>query len=148
MPWRLMEEQMYRSTFSWPRHCRWWVVSIMPQFLCSRRKIPWCPLDRSLSGSQSRSELDGKVKIVYLTDLSVVHPVVSRFIDCAIADCSQNQGNVSLSLIRPLSLGSELYSYNCVRFEQRLRGSRSIVFEFHVERKAKKRTPSWETNAS
>jgi hypothetical protein len=60
-----MGQCMYRSTFSWLGTSWRWVVSFTPRPLYHRGKSPRYPLDRRLSGPQSRSERRREDKIVY-----------------------------------------------------------------------------------
>jgi hypothetical protein len=87
MTWKRMGEWMYRSTFldlsaSWRR-----VVSFTTRPLYSRGKSPWYPLAKRLGGPRNRSGRREENSCHYRdsnSDLSVVHPVASRYTDCAI----------------------------------------------------------------
>jgi hypothetical protein len=67
---------------SWRR-----VVSLTPRPLYPQGKSTRCPLDRRLGGPQSRSERRGENSCYHRdsnSDPLVVHPVASRYTDCAI----------------------------------------------------------------
>jgi hypothetical protein len=101
---------MFRSRYSWPRHCWMWVVSFTPRPLYLREKSPLYPSDRRLGGPQDDV---GRRIILHIPgfelDPSAVQPVASRYTDCTI------QAPIS-SVIRQIFIGSKTVSFqSCTR---------------------------------
>jgi hypothetical protein len=87
-----MGQWMYRSKFSWPRHCWRWVVSftLLPLYL--PRKSPLYSLNRRLGGPQKRSGLHGKVKILEPNKTRTLDQAITywhrpRGVSCRISTC-------------------------------------------------------------
>jgi hypothetical protein len=82
------------------------VVSFTPQLLYPQKKSPWYPLDKRLGGPQNWSGCGGKEKNsqllpglkpliihpiakLYNTELSWLHLMIRKILNCAITRCAQ-----------------------------------------------------------